>query len=67
MTPLRINCQGTRMRRGKDPLLSKPRSYSYDDDDNNDDDDKDAAIASASKNDDNHDIVFFMVIGKAAE
>jgi hypothetical protein len=64
---LSISCRRARRRRGGDPLLSKPWSYNKDDNDDNDNDNKDAVIASASKIDDDHDIIFFEVIGKAAE
>jgi hypothetical protein len=67
LMPLRISCQCTRRRMGRDPLLSMPQSYNDDNNNDNDDDDKDAAIASVSKNDNGHDIVLFAVIGKAAE
>ncbi len=65
--PLRISCQHARRRRGGDPLSSKPRSYNDDNNDDNDNDDKDAALASVSKNDNDHDIIFFAVVGEAAE
>jgi hypothetical protein len=67
MMQLRIRCQRARRRRGGDPLSSKLWSYNDNKDNDNNNDDKDAVIASTSKNDDDHDIVFFAVIGKAAE
>ncbi len=67
LTPLRISCQRTTMRRGGDPLSSKWRSYKDNDNNHNEDDNKDAVIARASKNDDNHNIVVFVFVSKATE
>jgi hypothetical protein len=67
LMPLRISCQRTRRRRSRDPLSPKLRCYNDDNNDDNNEDDKDSAVASVSNNDDDHDIVFFAVIGKAAE